>query len=191
MPFLSPGDLPDSGMEAKSPHCRQILYYLSYREVPTGGRKREHIGSLLSISPSSNARIRQGKGCIITVRWCLNTDLCKVFEEDRGRGHQAWGIWGIFTEFEGSELERGGSSLQRENGPSPGGQKEHREKTQGNSRAALKVLLLSNYYKFSCFCFCCSVAKSCRTLCNPMDCSAPGGLPVHHSLQEFAQIHVH
>jgi hypothetical protein len=31
LPFLSPGDLPDSGMEAKSPHCRQILYHLSYR----------------------------------------------------------------------------------------------------------------------------------------------------------------
>ena len=28
------------------------------------------------------------------------------------------------------------------------------------------------------FC-CCSVAKSCLTLCNPMNCSTPG-LPVHH-----------
>ena len=37
---------------------------------------------------------------------------------------------------------------------------------------------------------CCSVAKSCLTLCNPMDCSAPG-FPVLHHLPEFAQTHVH
>ena len=38
--------------------------------------------------------------------------------------------------------------------------------------------------------FCCSVAKSWPTLCNPMDCSTPG-LPVLHHLPEFAQTHVH
>ena len=37
---------------------------------------------------------------------------------------------------------------------------------------------------------CCSLAKSCQTLCDPMDCSTPG-FPVLHSLLEFAQIHVH
>ena len=35
-----------------------------------------------------------------------------------------------------------------------------------------------------------SVAQSCLTLCDPMDCSTPG-LPVHHQLLEFAQTHVH
>ena len=35
-----------------------------------------------------------------------------------------------------------------------------------------------------------SVAQSCPTLCNPMDCSTPG-LPVHHKLLELAQTHVH
>ena len=35
-----------------------------------------------------------------------------------------------------------------------------------------------------------SVTQSCPTLCNPMDCSTPG-LPVHHQLLEFTQIHVH
>ena len=35
-----------------------------------------------------------------------------------------------------------------------------------------------------------SVAQSCLTLCNPMNCSTPG-LPVHHQLPEFTQIHVH
>ena len=35
-----------------------------------------------------------------------------------------------------------------------------------------------------------SVAQSCLTLCDPMDYSMPG-LPVHHQLPEFTQIHVH
>ena len=39
-------------------------------------------------------------------------------------------------------------------------------------------------YQFS------SVAQSCLTLCEPMDCSMPG-LPVHHKLLELAQTHVH
>ena len=35
-----------------------------------------------------------------------------------------------------------------------------------------------------------SVAQSCLTLCDPMDCSTPG-LPVHHQLPEFTQTLVH
>ena len=35
-----------------------------------------------------------------------------------------------------------------------------------------------------------SVAQSCPTLCNPMNCSTPG-LPVYHQLPEFTQTHVH
>ena len=35
-----------------------------------------------------------------------------------------------------------------------------------------------------------SVAQSCLTLCNPMNCSTPG-LPVHHQLLEFTQTQVH
>ena len=35
-----------------------------------------------------------------------------------------------------------------------------------------------------------SVAQSCLTLRDPMDCSTPG-LPVHHQLPEFTQTHVH
>ena len=35
-----------------------------------------------------------------------------------------------------------------------------------------------------------SVAQSCPTLCDPMNRSTPG-LPVHHQLPEFTQIHVH
>ena len=35
-----------------------------------------------------------------------------------------------------------------------------------------------------------SVAQSCPTLCNPMDCNTPG-FPVHHQLPELTQTHVH
>ena len=35
-----------------------------------------------------------------------------------------------------------------------------------------------------------SVAQSCPTLCDPMNCSTPG-LPVQHRLPEFTQTHIH
>ena len=35
-----------------------------------------------------------------------------------------------------------------------------------------------------------SIAQSCLTLSDPMNCSTPG-LPLHHQLPELAQIHVH
>lgn len=45
-------------------------------------------------------------------------------------------------------------------------------------------LYLSFFSSFS------SVAQSCPTLCDPMNCSMPG-LPVHHQPLEFTQTHVH
>ena len=48
-----------------------------------------------------------------------------------------------------------------------------------------KMLNITNYsVQFS------SVAQSCLTLCDPMNCSMPG-LPVHHQLPEPTQTHVH
>ena len=50
------------------------------------------------------------------------------------------------------------------------------------------IVLFQDYYlkeiQFS------SVAQSCRTLCNPMNCNTPS-LPVHHQLPEFTQTPVH
>ena len=43
--------------------------------------------------------------------------------------------------------------------------------------------------KLTCCC-CCSVAKSCPTLWDPMDCST-AGFPVLHYLTEFVQTDVH
>ena len=37
---------------------------------------------------------------------------------------------------------------------------------------------------------CCSVIKSCPTICSPMNCTM-SGFPAHHYLPEFAQTHVH
>ena len=39
-------------------------------------------------------------------------------------------------------------------------------------------------------CRCCSVARSCPTLCDPMECTTPGS-PVLHCLPEIPQIHGH
>ena len=38
--------------------------------------------------------------------------------------------------------------------------------------------------------YCCSVAKLCTAICDPMNCNKPS-FPVLHSLLEFAQTHVH
>ena len=45
-------------------------------------------------------------------------------------------------------------------------------------------IYIYNMYQFS------SIAHSYPTLCDPMDCSAPG-FPVHHQLTKFTQTHVH
>ena len=38
--------------------------------------------------------------------------------------------------------------------------------------------------------YCCSVAHSCPSLCDPMDCRTPG-FPVYYQLPELSQTHVH
>ena len=39
LPFPSPGDLPDPGIEPCLPHCRQTLYHLSYQGSPSKSQK--------------------------------------------------------------------------------------------------------------------------------------------------------
>ena len=51
-------------------------------------------------------------------------------------------------------------------------------------KSTLNLICVYSSVQFS------SVAQSCQTLCNPMNCSTPG-LPVHHQLLEFTQTHVH
>ena len=51
------------------------------------------------------------------------------------------------------------------------------------------LLSLTYFTQYDNVC-CCSVAQLCPTLCDPIDCSAPGLLVPHH-LPKFAQVHVH
>ena len=51
-------------------------------------------------------------------------------------------------------------------------------------RAHICIIGWVSVFQFS------SVAQSCPTLCNPVNCSTPG-LPVHHQLPESIQTHVH
>ena len=48
----------------------------------------------------------------------------------------------------------------------------------------LNSVALLYHHQFS------SISQSCPTLCDPMDCSMPG-LPIHHQLPEFTQMHIH
>ena len=48
----------------------------------------------------------------------------------------------------------------------------------------LKAFICKHAYTVS------SVAQSCPTLCDSMDCSTPG-FPVHHQLPGLIQTHVH
>ena len=56
----------------------------------------------------------------------------------------------------------------------------------------IQYMLLQIYpdvYAYTVIC-CCSVAQSCLTLRDPIDCSTPGSTVPYH-LPEFAQVHVH
>ena len=46
------------------------------------------------------------------------------------------------------------------------------------------------FLALKCCCCCFSIAQSCLTLCDPLDCSTPG-FPVLYHLLELAQTHVH
>ena len=60
---------------------------------------------------------------------------------------------------------------------------------QGQKSAKLKsVCVQSNETPVECLFS--SVAQSCLTLCDPIDCSMPG-FPVHHQLPKLAQTHVY
>ena len=55
---------------------------------------------------------------------------------------------------------------------------------QADSLLSEPIYMSSSSVQFS------SVAQSCPTVCDPMDCSTPG-FPAHHQLPELAQTHVH
>ena len=64
------------------------------------------------------------------------------------------------------------------------------EPAQMRGTLRVEALLSDTAAIYALCCYCRLVTKSCPTLCDPMDCNTPG-LPVHHYLPEFAQVHVH
>ena len=68
--------------------------------------------------------------------------------------------------------------------PPPGGSSQPRDWTHVFYVSCICRQVLNHPIQFS------SVAQSCPTLCNPMDCSTPG-FPVLHQLPKFVQTHVH
>ena len=54
----------------------------------------------------------------------------------------------------------------------------------------IKIIFFLDYFFSSTPVQFSSVAQSCSTLCDPVDCIMPG-LPVHHQNTEFTQTHVH
>ena len=69
---------------------------------------------------------------------------------------------------------------------SPGPSSQESWETDSTNSSLVRILDTS---ELGHLCYC-SVAKSCLTLYDPMDCSMPG-FPVLHYLLEFAQAHVH
>ena len=63
-------------------------------------------------------------------------------------------------------------------------------KVQLHKVLQMKFWIKNVFTKIFCLSQFSSVAQSCLTICDPMDCSTPG-LPVHHQLPEFTQTHVH
>ena len=69
----------------------------------------------------------------------------------------------------------------------------YRHSRNGKDKNKMKGSHLISYPAHFNLCVCMymtSVAQSCPTLCDPMDCS-PSGFPVHRQLPELAQTHVH
>ena len=101
---------------------------------------------------------------------------------------------GVFTPFECFALCLPPASLSpgepQQTSTCPG----HSPRPAGSlTQAPIKWLLLPwvlACMKFYVWSLICSVAKSCPTLCDPMDCNTPG-FPVHHQLLDPTQTHVH
>ena len=68
---------------------------------------------------------------------------------------------------------------------------QHFTKTRSHLKKTLSLLIRKKQLLIhSCFIMFSSVAQSCSSLRDTMNCSTPG-LPVHHQLLQFTQTHVH
>ena len=99
-----------------------------------------------------------------------------------------WSRWAVEEQTQ-VQFSNGFSSTKNDSFPHPALSKDLNKarnwefRSPGLSSHSIPDLLFSSV-QFS------SVAQSCPTLWDPMNCSMPG-LPVHHQLPEFTQTHVH
>ena len=65
LPFPSPGDLPDPGIEPGLLHCRKILYQLSYKGIPKNAQTtaQMHSSHTLVMFKILQARLQQYVNC--------------------------------------------------------------------------------------------------------------------------------
>ena len=136
----------------------------------------------ISPSPPVCAPGFYGHGC---------TQPCPLCVHSSGPCHHVSGICECLPGFSGALCNQGTLSRGGERGVLGVGGRETRspgrgvEGKKGSGFSSGSVEAVPRLFKVCC----CSVAKSCPTLCDPMDCSTPG-FPVLHCLPEFAQIHV-
>ena len=82
LPFPSPEDLPDPGIEPGLPHCRQALYRLSHQGSPT----HIHIYIYLSLTA-------WGRSCSMQDLHCLMCNLSLQCSDSLVVGHGLSSLW--------------------------------------------------------------------------------------------------
>ena len=126
-----------------------------------------------------------------TYRWLVNTwkDAWHFSLLENCKSKTQWGIISHRSEWPSSKslqtINAGEGVEKREHSCTVGGNMNwysHYGRWYGDSLKKLGIK--APWVHFS------SVAQSCLTLCDPMNCSTPG-LPVHYQLLEFTQTHVH
>ena len=176
--FLLQQIFPTQGSNPAHPHDRQSLYKLS------------HQGSLCNKESACQMPKTQG-------RWAQSLGQEDPLEEEE------WHLAAIFLSGTNPWRKEPSVSQGRTRLSTPeNGIRSHRLKPKFSKNSFLLLLMttkstdyhlgfwpainkkLPGLHQFR------SVAQSCLTLCDPMDCSTPG-LPVHHQLPESTQTHVH
>ena len=79
LPFPSPGDLPDPGIEPCLPHCRQMLYHLS-QDFGTNLRICLLVPAVLSVSlrncPAISIQLDHSEFWLLSCPFCKIAGLC-------------------------------------------------------------------------------------------------------------------
>ena len=173
-------NFPNQGSNSGLLHCRQVLYHLSYREVTYNYSAAYHkfwsiLFPFLFISRhfliSSSAHWFSVAHCLLsTCLWFSHFSFCNWFQVSYSCDWKMTDITSLLLNLLTLVFwPRMWTIL------------------ENVLRVHQKVYSAGVLFGGCC---CCSVAQSCLTLCDPMDCSTRG-FPVHHHLPELAQTPVH